>query len=626
MTNNQNFARSSVWERLEPLLPSVERPSRYIGGEYGTYTPADYVAGLCYPGTYEVGQANQAIQILYSAANGVDGISAERVYLPWIDMADLLRKEGIDLFTLESFTPLKELDLLGITLPYELSFTSILEVLDLAKFPHLASERGEDFPLVVGGGPSVYNPEPIADFFDAFLIGEGEEQFVEFAQTHKALKAQGLTKREMLQELVKIQGVYVPAFYDVSYKEDGTIDAISPCCGAPDVVYKRIVNDLNKVAPVTCPVVPYMDVVHNRLTVEILRGCTRGCRFCQAGMTYRPVRERTSDEIVKTALDGLRKTGYDEVSLTSLSSADHSQLEDILRRLTRQLEGSGISVSLPSLRVDAFSIDMARLISGGGRKTGLTFAPEAGSQRLRDVINKNVTEEQLLATVEEAFKAGWHRVKLYFMIGLPTETDEDIAAIGQLVRRVLDVARENVAPRLRGNLAIGVSVSTLVPKSHTPFQWEAQSTDEEIKRKQQVLRDSMPRKGVSLSWHDSDVSFLEGVIARGDRRLSAILEHAWQNGSRYDAWSEQFVLQRWLDAFEACDFDPACVANRKRPFDEKLPWSHISTGVSESYLKAEARKAYEEALTPDCSFDSCTGCGMCQQLDCDIILGGEKRA
>lgn len=626
MTNTQQPLRSSVWNRLEPLLPLVERPSRYIGGEFGTYSISDYVVGLCYPGTYEVGQANQAIQILYSAANETEGLSAERVYLPWVDMADLLRKESIDLFTLESFTPVRELDLFGITLPYELSFTSILEVLDLAGFPHRADDRGGEFPLVIGGGPSVYNPEPIADFFDAFLIGEGEELFVEFAQAHKELKDKGLSKQEMLKELVKIPGVYVPSFYDVSYNENGTIAHIDPLLGAPEVVYKRIVSDMNSIAPVTCPVVPYMDVVHNRLTVEILRGCTRGCRFCQAGMTYRPVRERTADEIVKSALEGLQKTGYDEVSLTSLSSADHSQLEDVLRRLTRQLEGSGISVSLPSLRVDAFSIDMARLISGGGRKTGLTFAPEAGSQRLRDVINKNVTEEQLLSTIEEAFKAGWHRVKLYFMIGLPTETDEDIAAIGHLTRKVLDVARENVAPRLRGNLAIGVSVSTLVPKSHTPFQWEAQSTDDEIKRKQQVLRDAMPRKGVSLSWHDSDVSFLEGVIARGNRRLSSVLERAWQNGSRYDAWSEQFELQRWVNAFETTGIDPEFFANRKRSFEEVLPWAHISTGVSENYLKAEARKAYQEALTPDCSFDSCTGCGMCQKLDCDIVLGGEKRA
>lgn len=626
MDNKNTFNRRTVWPLIEPLLVDVERPARYIGGEWGTFTPEEYRVGLCYPGTYEVGQANQAIQILYSSTNEQEGMSAERVYLPWIDMADMLRERAIELFTLESFTPLKDLDLLGITLPYELSFTSILEVLDLAQFPHYASERDESYPLVVGGGPSVYNPEPIADFFDAFLIGEGEELNIEFQRAHKALIERKASKAEMLREIAQIPGVYVPSLYKIAYNEDGTIAQIAPQEGAPAVVYKRIVNDMNSVAPVTCPIVPFMDVVHNRLTVEILRGCTRGCRFCQAGMTYRPVRERASDEVVKAALDGLAKTGYDEVSLTSLSSADHSQLEDILRRLTRQLEGTGISVSLPSLRVDAFSIDMARLISGGGRKTGLTFAPEAGSQRLRDVINKNVTEEQLLATIEEAFKAGWHRVKLYFMIGLPTETDEDIAAIGHLTRKVLDVARANVAPRLKGNLAIGVSVSTLVPKAHTPFQWEAQTTDDEIKRKQQILRDAMPRKGVSLSWHDGDVSFLEGVIARGDRRLSAVLEEAWRNGSRFDAWSEQFVLQRWLDAFEACQFDPSFVANRKRPFDEILPWAHISTGVSEGYLKSEARKAYDQILTPDCSFDACTGCGMCQKLDCDIILGGDKRA
>lgn len=626
MPSKLKSQRRNVWGQVEPLLTHIERPSRYIGSEWGTYEPKDYIAGLCYPGTYEVGQANQAIQILYTATNETTDLSAQRVYLPWVDMADLMRQQGVELFTLESCIALKDLDLLGITLPFELSFTSVLEVLDLAQFPHLARERGQEYPLVVGGGPSVYNPEPIANFFDVFLIGDGEDLFVEVARAHKQLLEQGATKHEILKELSKISGVYIPSFYDVSYKDDGTIASITPREGAPEVVYKRVVKDMNLAAPVTCPIVPFMDVVHNRFNVEILRGCTRGCRFCQAGMTYRPVRERTADEVVKAALEGVRQTGYEEVSLTSLSSADHSQIEEILRRLTSQLGPQGIAVSLPSLRVDAFSIELASLMSGGGRKTGLTFAPEAGSQRMRDVINKNVQEDQLLETIAKAFSAGWHRVKLYFMIGLPTETDEDVVAIGTLVRKVLDTARAHVLPRLKGNLSIAVSVSSLVPKAHTPFQWEAQATEEELKRKQQILRDSMPRKGVSFSWHDSDATFLEGVIARGDRRLSDVIEQAWKNGSRFDAWSEQFSLQRWLDAFEACDFDPAFVANRKRPFDEVLPWSHISTGVSMAYLISEAKKAYKEISTPDCSFESCTGCGMCQKLACDIILGGESRS
>lgn len=618
--------RTNLWPQIEPLLSQVERPSRYIGGEWASFKQQEYAVGLCYPGTYEVGQANQAIQILYSATNAVEGMSAERIYLPWIDFADTMRAHNLELFTLESFCPVKELDLLGITLPYELSFTSILEVLDLSGLALYAKDRKESDPLVIAGGPSVYNPEPIADFIDAFLVGEGEEQFVEVAARHRELKQAGASKDEILSELAQIQGVYVPSLYDVKYDEQGRVASIEAHEQAPSVVYKRLINDMNSVAPVTCPVVPYMDVVHNRLTVEVLRGCTRGCRFCQAGMTYRPVRERTADEIVKAATEGLAQTGYDEVSLTSLSSADHSQLEEILRRLTRSLEGTGISVSLPSLRVDAFSIDMARLISGSGRKTGLTFAPEAGSQRLRDVINKNVTEKQLLDTIEEAFKAGWRRVKLYFMIGLPTETDDDIRAIGELTQKVVECARENVPKGQRGSVSIGVSVSTLVPKAHTPFQWEPQATDDEIKRKQMVLRDSMPRKGVNLSWHDSDVSFLEGVVARGDRRLSRVLEAAWKNGSRYDAWSEQFELQRWLDAFSACDFDPEDVANRARDYNEVLPWSHISTGVSNAYLVAEAKKAHEEVLTPDCSFDACTGCGLCQKLDCDVVLAGGARS
>ncbi|MBK5211789.1 MAG: TIGR03960 family B12-binding radical SAM protein [Coriobacteriia bacterium] len=623
--NNRSSKKTDLWPQIRPLLYRVERPSRYIDSEWGVAEAQDYRVGLCYPDTYEVGQANQALALLYQAANSLDGVSGERIFLPWIDLSDLMRKEDIELFTLESFMPVSRVDILGITIPYELSYTSILEVLSLAHIPFRAKYRDDSYPLVIGGGPCVFNPEPLADFFDAFLIGEGEEAWKEIISTDKTMRAQGKTKQEILEKLVGISGVYVPSFYDVSYREDGRISTITPTHGAPDRVYKRVVTDMETVAPIQCPIVPYVDVVHNRYTLEILRGCTRGCRFCQAGMTYRPVRERSADSIVKNAIDGLRDSGYDEISLTSLSSADHSQLEEVVRRLQKQFEGSGVSVSLPSLRVDAFSIDMAHLMAQGGRKTGLTFAPEAGSQRLRDVINKNVTEEQLLETVERAFKAGWRRIKLYFMIGLPTETDEDIAAIGELAGKVLRTAKKSVEPGQRGGITVGVSVSTLVPKSHTPFQWEPQATDEEIHRKQRVLRDFMPRKGVNLSWHDADISFLEGVIARGDRRLSPVLEAAWRNGARFDAWSEQFSLKRWLDAFEECAYNPAFTAHRARDYDEVFPWAHLSTGVSDAYLVAEAKKAREEVLTQDCSFDSCTGCGACQTLDVDIVLGGEKR-
>ncbi len=420
-------------------------------------------------------------------------------------------------------------------------------------------------------------------------------------------------------------GVYVPSLYTPVFDDSGDLLEIRAAEGAPPRIEKRVVSDLDAVSVPTHPIVPFMDVVHDRQNVEILRGCTRGCRFCQAGMVYRPVRERSADTIVKAALAGLACTGYDEVSLTSLSSADHSELEEVLRRLSRRLVGSGVSVSLPSLRVDAFSVDMARLISSG-KRTGLTFAPEAGTQRLRDVINKNVTEEDLLETVRKAFEAGWRRVKLYFMIGLPTETDEDVRGIGRLVSKVLATAREATPPAQRGGLKIGVSVSTFVPKAETPFQWEPMLTLEEVQRRQAVLRESMPHKGVNLSWHESEVSFLEGVMARGGRELSAVIEEAWRRGARFDAWTERYRLDRWLEALEVCGVDASAIANRTRDTEEVMPWSHLSSGVSHRYLVRERERAYAVKTTPDCSFGGCTGCDVCDDLGVDArIAGGDRR-
>jgi radical SAM family uncharacterized protein len=393
---------------------------------------------------------------------------------------------------------------------------------------------------------------------------------------------------------------------------------------APSTVRKRVLSSLSAVRPPVCPVVPFMDVVHDRFGVEVLRGCTRGCRFCQAGMVYRPVRERTPDEIVRDVLAGLSCTGYDEVSLTSLSTTDHSRIDETLRRLQRRLEGTGVSVSLPSLRVDAFGVEMARLASTG-KKSGLTFAPEAGTQRMRNVINKNVTEDDLLATVKAAFEAGWRRVKLYFMIGLPTETDDDIRGIGELVQRVLWTAREATPPAQRGGLRVGVSVSTFVPKAHTPFQWEAQIPLEEVRRRQSVLRESMPRKGVELHWHDADVSFLEGAMARGGREIADVIEAAWRSGTTFDAWTERFSLSRWLSAFEVAGVDPSEIANRERDAEEPLPWDHVSSGVSKRYLLRERSRAFEGDVTPDCSFSGCTGCDACGDLGVEIVLAGERR-
>ncbi len=616
---------ASWWNRLEPLLSRVERPSRYIDHEWGAVRDvvAHYRAALLYPDTYEVGQANQAIAILYDILNGLDDVAAERSFVPWVDLGDLLRAHDIPLLSLESATPLASFDLLGITLPYELTATNILEALDLAGIP-LHAEARESGPLVVGGGPCVYNPEPLAPFFDAFLIGEGEAAVVELVTAHRVAIAEGLSRRQTLERLAATPGVYVPSLYGPVRDAGGRITAVEPLTpAAPSVVHKRVLADLNEYRPPICGIVPFAEVVHDRFGIEVLRGCSRGCRFCQAGMVYRPVRERSADSIVRDVMAGLACTGYDEVSLTSLSTTDYSKIEEVLRRLVGRLEGSGTSVSLPSLRVDSFGVEMARLVSTG-RKSGLTFAPEAGTQRLRDVINKNVTEDDLLSTVADAFGAGWGRVKLYFMIGLPTETDEDVAGIAELVSSVLRTARESCPPDQRGSVKISVSVSTFVPKVNTPFQWDAQIDRAEVARRQGILRSSMPRRGVDLSWHDPEVSFLEGVLARGDRDVSTVIEAAWRAGSRFDAWTERFELSRWLDAFAEAGIDPRTVANRERDRDEPLPWEHISAGVDRGYLWRERERALVGKITADCSFSGCTGCDACDVLGVDIVTAGVR--
>lgn len=611
-----------LWPRLEPLIASVERPARYIDREWGARHDRDasYHVALVYPDTYEIGQANQAIHILYDVLNATDGVAAERAYLPWVDLIERMRAADVPLFSLESCAPLAAFDLIGITVPYELTWTNIIEVLDLAGLPVRAADRLEGQPLIVGGGPCVYNPEPFAAFFDAIVIGEGEQAVLDLVAAHRDAMARGLSRAETLVALAGVPGVYVPLLYE---PVPGT-DSLSATHGAPPVVEKRVLADLGAHPAPACGVVPFMDVVHDRFALEVLRGCTRGCRFCQAGMVYRPVRERDADTVVREALAGLACTGYDEVSLTSLSTADHSELEEILRRLMRRLEGTGTSVSLPSLRVDAFSVEMARLIGSSGRKTGLTFAPEAGTQRLRDVINKNVSEDDLLGTVERAFGAGWRRLKLYFMIGLPTETDEDVKGIGELVTRVMERARGEVPADQRGSVRVAVSVSAFVPKAHTPFQWEGQIDADELKRRQGVLRSSMPRKGVDLHWHDADVSFVEGALTRGGREVADVLETAWRNGAVFDAWTERFRLSRWVEAFDATGVDPRTLTG-PRDVDAPLPWDHISSGVSRRYLRRERERALAATTTPDCSFEGCTGCDACPSLGVDIVVAGERR-
>jgi len=619
--------RVDLWPRIEPLLSRIERPARYVDREWGAHhdEEADYRAVLIYPDTYEIGQANQAVAILYGLLNAISGVAAERAYLPWVDMSALMREEGVPLFSLESCAPVRDFDLVGITVPYELTYTNVLETLDMAGLPLRSVDRSETDPLVIGGGPCVYNPEPIAPFFDAILIGEGEEAISDIVAAHRAAQSEGLSRAATLLRLAQIPGVYVPSLYAVELDEQGAFSRVVPAEGAPATVTKRVVADFDALPAPVRGIVPFMDVVHDRFGIEVLRGCSRGCRFCQAGMVYRPVRERSADTIVRDVMAGLACTGYDEVSLTSLSTTDHSQLEDVLRRLQRRLEGTGVSVSLPSLRVDAFGVEMARLVAAGGKKSGLSFAPEAGTQRMRDVVNKNVTEEDLIGSVERAFAAGWRRVKLYFMIGLPSETDADISGIGDLVSKVLATAKAATPPNARGSVRVAVSVSTFVPKVQTPFQWEAQITGEEVRRRQGVLRESMPRKGVELHWHDSEISFLEGVMARGGREVADVVEAAWRNGAVFEAWTEQFRLSRWHEAFALTGVDPAAIANRVRSEDEPLPWDHISAGVSRRYLARERSRALAEQTTPDCSFVGCTGCDVCDDLNVEIVLGGGQR-
>ena len=620
---------ADLWPGIEPLLRRVERPARYVDREWGAHHDANAAYRVCfvYPDTYEIGQANQALAILYHIANGIDGVSAERAYLPWLDMSAAMRTAGVLLFSLESCSAVSEFDLVGITIPYELTYANILEALDLAGIPLRSADRDGSHPIVLGGGPSVYNPEPLAPFFDAILIGEGEDAFGEIVSAHRLAKAAGLSRAETLAALAKVPGVYVPSLYEVASDADGGYVATRPLpgSGAPSVVEKRVVADFDAAPAPIAGIVPFMDVVHDRYGLEVLRGCTRGCRFCQAGMVYRPVRERTADAIVRDVVAGLACTGYDEVSLTSLSTTDHSQLEEVLRRLQRRLEGTGVSVSLPSLRVDAFGVEMARLVAGSGKKSGLTFAPEAGTQRMRDVINKNVTEEDLLGSVQRAFEAGWRRVKLYFMIGLPFETDEDVAGIGELVHRVFRTAREATPPQQRGAIRVAVSVSTFVPKAQTPFQWDAQLTFDEMRRRQGLLRDSMPKKGIDLHWHDAEVSFLEGVMARGGREVADAIESAWRGGAVFDAWTEQFRLSRWLDAFAATGIDAEAIATRERAASEPLPWAHLSAGVSVRYLVRERERAAAGVTTPDCSFAACTGCDVCDRLGVQVMLAGGSR-
>lgn len=624
------MARRDLWPEVEPLLSRVERPARYLNHEWGCAAPVaedDFAFCMIYPDTYELGQANQAVRILVNAVNAVDGMGAERAFLPAVDMADLMREKGVPLFSLESCRPVVDFDVVGITLPHELAATNVLETLDLAGIPLRTADRAEGDPIVLAGGPCAYNPEPYAPFFDVILVGEGEEQLPETLELIRELRASGTPRAEILREVARcVGGAYVPSLY--RWRSEDEAQAAGSWAeplfdDVPRVVHKRVFEGFADSPALEPMIVPYTEVVHDRLNVEILRGCARGCRFCQAGMMYRPVRERSADNIVDAVARGLAETGYDEVSLTSLSSTDHSQIAEILTRVNADCAGAGVRVSVPSQRLDAFGVEMAELVAGQ-KKGGLTFAPEAGTQRLRDVINKNVTEDDLFAAIDAAFAAGWRRCKLYFMVGLPTETDDDIKGIASLAQRAYDRAKAAVPPEQRGSVRMSVSCAVFVPKAQTPFQWDGQISPEETLRRVGLLKRSVKYKAVDVHYHDPATSFVEAVMSRGGREVADWVEAAWRRGARFDAWTELFNEEAWTGAAEELGLDPAAIAQAEFPTDYVLPWAHITAAVSPKFLARERERAAAGITTPDCTFENCSACGACPTLAVDIELQQER--
>ncbi len=599
------------------ILHQVTKPARYTGGEWNSiikdWDKTDIKFALCYPDLYEIGMSNMALPILYELLNSQPDVLAERVYAPWTDMEAAMRTAGIPLLSLESKHQIKDFDIIGFSLDYELTYTNVLNILHLAQIPVLSSERNDSHPIVIAGGSCSLNPEPMSDFIDFFVIGDGEEVLLELVDSFRDCKGKKASKKELLRQVATIPGIYVPSLYRVEYQADGLVKSITPTVAeAKPIIQRRIVTKLPP--PVTRPVVPYIEVVHDRGAVEIQRGCTRGCRFCQAGIFYRPVRQRPQQEVLQAVEELIANCGYDDISLVSLSTSDYSHIEELVASLSHNYHN--LALSLPSLRIDSFSVRLMDSLPSR-RKTGLTFAPEAGSERLRRIINKSTPEDKILETAAAAFARGWTSLKLYFMLGLPTETMEDIEGIIQLVDKVRSAGR-----RAKGGMPqVRISLSTFIPKPHTPFQWVAQESKQQLSAKHELLKLGLRRKGCRISWQDPEVSLLEAALSRGDRRLGEVIYRAWKLGSTFDAWNERFNYQNWLGAFEQTGLEPSFYAQRERPLDELLPWAHIDVGVTSAFLKREYHRAIEGKETPDCRYQPCNACGLERwQPDCQQKL------